>query len=186
MNMKFRKLVLSMVLILSIITQTVFAFNMQFVWDLGVNAISLLLIISLVLVIIGAFLISRALLAKPVEDSDFDEDIPSEPDEDFDDTFDGKMTITLLGANVDEKAEAEISDKITVGRHTENDIVIQSSAVSGTHCIITRQGKKIFITDCNSTNGTFLNNSRVHKDVEVKNKDIIQLGKNQYKVYINF
>lgn len=45
-------------------------------------------------------------------------------------------------------------DGLTVGRKSGNDIVLQDSIVSGSHCRIFRQADGWYIQDRGSTNGT--------------------------------
>jgi hypothetical protein len=57
---------------------------------------------------------------------------------------------------------AELKDGVTrVGRGLDNDIVISHPSVSGYHCEIRVNSNHITVRDCNSTNGTFINNNRI-------------------------
>ncbi|MDX1416042.1 MAG: FHA domain-containing protein [Candidatus Promineifilaceae bacterium] len=59
-------------------------------------------------------------------------------------------------------AEFELSKtEIIIGRAPSVDIVISHSAVSGRHALLTREGNQFTIEDLNSTNGTFVNGTRV-------------------------
>ncbi|MBE3578590.1 MAG: FHA domain-containing protein [Caldanaerobacter subterraneus] len=63
----------------------------------------------------------------------------------------------------------------SIGRSDECDIVIESPYVSAKHALIRKKGKRFYIEDLNSTNGTFVNGKRV-KVARIKNGDIITLG----------
>ncbi|AAM25148.1 MAG: FHA-domain-containing protein [Caldanaerobacter subterraneus] len=63
----------------------------------------------------------------------------------------------------------------SIGRSDECDIVIESPYVSARHALIKKRGKRFYIEDLNSTNGTFVNGKRV-KVARIKNGDIITLG----------
>jgi len=63
----------------------------------------------------------------------------------------------------------------SIGRSEECDIVIESPYVSAKHALIRKKGKRFYIEDLNSTNGTFVNGKRV-KISRIKNGDIITLG----------
>jgi pSer/pThr/pTyr-binding forkhead associated (FHA) protein len=65
---------------------------------------------------------------------------------------------------------------LTVGRHQENDIVIDHMGVSGTHARVTVDGQSVILTDLQSTNGTYVNGHRV-TEVELRPNDWISIGK---------
>lgn len=51
--------------------------------------------------------------------------------------------------------------QITIGRHSDNDIVINDIRVSGHHCRVYEENGNIFIEDTNSTNGVKVNDVRI-------------------------
>ncbi|MBW1996845.1 MAG: FHA domain-containing protein [Deltaproteobacteria bacterium] len=61
------------------------------------------------------------------------------------------------------------SDITFIGRSPDNNIVIGEPAVSRRHLRIAREGKKYFVRDLNSKNGTFINGKRIppNEDVEI-------------------
>jgi pSer/pThr/pTyr-binding forkhead associated (FHA) protein len=65
---------------------------------------------------------------------------------------------------------------LSVGRKPDNDIVIESSAVSAHHCRIFLSGDAYFVEDLDSTNGTFINEKRVSK-AALRHDDVIHLAK---------
>ncbi len=69
--------------------------------------------------------------------------------------------------------------EITIGRLTQNDIVIDNLSVSRKHAIISSTKNGYILCDLGSKNGTFLNGKPVEK-AELKNNDIITIGK--YKI----
>ena len=64
---------------------------------------------------------------------------------------------------------------ITLGRSTNNDITIPEQTVSSHHATITIENSSFFLNDLDSTNGTFVNGTRV-KHALLKSGDIIKLG----------
>jgi len=70
--------------------------------------------------------------------------------------------------------------ELTVGRTADNDIVIDSPAVSSHHCKITLIGDTFFVEDLNSTNGVFVNAAKTLK-AGLKNNDIIGIVKHALK-----
>lgn len=65
---------------------------------------------------------------------------------------------------------------LTIGRHQENDIVIDHMGVSGRHAQVTLEGPSVILTDLQSTNGTFVNGRRVERS-ELRPNDWITIGK---------
>ena len=55
------------------------------------------------------------------------------------------------------KKKIQITAKISIGRESDNDIVIDSKLASRHHCIIQKIKDDYFLKDENSTNGTFIN-----------------------------
>jgi pSer/pThr/pTyr-binding forkhead associated (FHA) protein len=64
----------------------------------------------------------------------------------------------------------------TIGRGVENDIVIVSKRVSREHARIRHEGRKLFLEDLESTNGTFLNDQRVLTPQALRDGDQILIG----------
>lgn len=64
---------------------------------------------------------------------------------------------------------------MSVGRHPDCHIVIEDSSVSRFHSQITRDGNDFFLEDLDSRNGTYLNNSRLHQQVLLKDGDHIRI-----------
>jgi pSer/pThr/pTyr-binding forkhead associated (FHA) protein len=63
-----------------------------------------------------------------------------------------------------------------IGRLPENAIVIDHMGVSGKHAQLSVDGEKVVLTDLKSTNGTFVNGTRVEQ-VELRPNDWISIGK---------
>ena len=69
----------------------------------------------------------------------------------------------------------ENGDRLTIGRHPDNDIVPKDTAVSNHHAIIESEGDKLIVFDKETTNGTFVNGIKV-QSAELKNEDVIEIG----------
>jgi hypothetical protein len=67
-------------------------------------------------------------------------------------------------------------ERMTVGRHKHNDIVLNHPAVSGEHAVVTTILDDSFLEDLQSTNGTFVNGHRIGKHF-LQNKDVIKMAK---------
>ncbi len=65
---------------------------------------------------------------------------------------------------------------ITVGHHESRELPLKDDRVSRLHARIERRGEEIVLTDCGSTNGTFVNGATVRNAV-LHSGDIIVMGK---------
>ena len=66
---------------------------------------------------------------------------------------------------------------IKIGRSSSNDVNINDSLVSGTHCQIIQDDYGNYrLIDTNSTNGTFVNGVKRHGEVRLNQSDIIRIG----------
>ncbi len=91
------------------------------------------------------------------------------------------VTSSPLGKHLDKLADTEqvsylmfdkrkikLVAKITIGRESTNDIVIDNKLTSRQHAIIQKIKDDFFLKDENSTNGTFLNDHRIPAGKYVK------------------
>lgn len=61
-----------------------------------------------------------------------------------------------------------LKDSITIGRITQNDIIISNPLVSRVHCRIERiEEGRYRVTDLNSANGTYVNGKRIEGSMEI-------------------
>ncbi len=66
-------------------------------------------------------------------------------------------------------------DRLTIGRHPDNDIVPKDAAVSMHHAIIQKIGEKLIVLDKEIRNGTFVNGIKV-QSAELADEDIVKFG----------
>ena len=67
-------------------------------------------------------------------------------------------------------------EKLTFGRDAPNDVVCENPRVSRFHAQVTRVGRRYYITDLRSANGTFVNDQRVQGNVWLQPRDAIRIG----------
>lgn len=113
------------------------------------------------------------------ENAEEDEAVPPEPEKTA-----PKARVSFTGQNNSDVKFVEFSKSATIGRRNTNDLIISDKAVSGNHCDLTFVDGKVYIDDMNSTNGTFIDGERISRK-ELKNGDIIILGKMSFKVNIS-
>jgi pSer/pThr/pTyr-binding forkhead associated (FHA) protein len=85
----------------------------------------------------------------------------------------------ILKLNESVLKEVEIKqDQFTIGRKADNDLVIDNSAVSGRHARLIKVHGVYFLEDVGSTNGTFVNDSRVDRQ-QLHDTDVVMIGKHR-------
>jgi len=70
----------------------------------------------------------------------------------------------------------QLGETFSIGRGEANDIVVNDTFVSHEHACISQYKHGFWLTDLNSTNGTFINNHRVTDEVLLKNGDLLRIG----------
>ena len=75
--------------------------------------------------------------------------------------------------------EYGISDgvKLSIGRHSENDIVLKDKGVSRYHATFEGKGQRLLVLDTGSKNGTVVNGRKI-ESAELHHGDIVRIGKN--------
>ncbi|MBI3479171.1 MAG: FHA domain-containing protein [Nitrosomonadales bacterium] len=92
-----------------------------------------------------------------------------------------KLILSMEGAVIKEYPLNK--ERITIGRKTHNDIVIDNLAVSGEHAAVVTILHDSFLEDLDSTNGLEVNGKPTKKHF-LQNNDLIEIGKYKLK-YIN-
>ena len=88
------------------------------------------------------------------------------------------MFLTLHGKTLKE-IDME-RPRLLIGRSDHNDLCINSKYVSRHHALLVRHGRATFLMDLNSTNGTYVNSSRVSNHV-LQHEDVISVGQHGVK-----
>jgi len=63
-----------------------------------------------------------------------------------------------------------------IGRDPRCNLRPSSDSVSKLHCAVVQRKEDVFVRDLKSSNGTFVNNDRIHGEVKVKDGDLIRVG----------
>ena len=69
-----------------------------------------------------------------------------------------------------------LGNLIKIGRDVENEIVVVSQRASREHAHILREGRRVWLQDNNSTNGTYLNGERLQNKSMLRDGDQIRIG----------
>lgn len=75
-----------------------------------------------------------------------------------------------------------IRSDFTIGRKDNNSIVLTDPHVSGNHSRIIVRNNGLFIEDLDSTNGTYVNGTRIKSKMKLSNKDQIKIGTAVFKI----
>ncbi|MCL4561955.1 MAG: FHA domain-containing protein [Chloroflexi bacterium] len=67
-------------------------------------------------------------------------------------------------------------ERLTIGRDPGNDVVLDQPTISRYHAQVTRVGRRYYVTDLHSANGTFVNDLRIEADTWLQANDTIRIG----------
>lgn len=87
------------------------------------------------------------------------------------------MAKLIISRNGQVEQQIQLSkERMTLGRHPRNDIVLADPAVSGEHAAIVTILDDSFLEDLHSTNGTFVNGHRIGKHF-LQHQDAIKMAR---------
>ncbi|QHQ60239.1 FHA domain-containing protein [Anaerocolumna sedimenticola] len=98
------------------------------------------------------------------------------------------ITYFLISVESDNKKIKVDHFPFVIGKQTKgSDLVAESTSVSRRHARITKEGESIFLTDLNSTNGSYLNGIKLteNKPYLLADKDEIMLSQTKYVWSVN-
>ena len=87
----------------------------------------------------------------------------------------GKLIITESSGAIRELLLDK--ERVTIGRHADNDICLNDKAVSGHHAVIITILSDSFLEDLDSTNGTLVNGKQIAKH-PLASGDMVSIGRN--------
>lgn len=92
--------------------------------------------------------------------------------------------LKISGKETDETENFKDQQLITVGRNELSDVYIEDRRVSRYHAIIFCKNRNVFITDCNSTNHTYVDGKEIPAQTPIKlTKDsMISMGETEFQV----
>jgi len=74
-----------------------------------------------------------------------------------------------------------LGETLSIGRHAQNDVVINSSFVSSEHACINRDRRGYWLIDLGSTNGTLVNGQPIKRETLLRAGDMITIGPVTFK-----
>ena len=78
--------------------------------------------------------------------------------------------------------EVNIDRDLLVGRHQDADLLLQSSDVSRRHAALLLKDTALYVQDLQSSNGTFVNDTRVTNEALLQQGDIVQFASHKFSV----
>jgi pSer/pThr/pTyr-binding forkhead associated (FHA) protein len=75
-----------------------------------------------------------------------------------------------------------VDERLTIGRDKANGLVINDEGISIFHAELRQEDKKLFLRDCGSVNGTFLNGTKLTGTAEIKAGDIFRLHLVEFEI----
>jgi hypothetical protein len=86
-----------------------------------------------------------------------------------------QLTLTLPPTFGDKTVEVE-SKRFSVGRTPENDLIINDSSLSRRHALIETFEDHFNLSDCGSSNGTFVNGRQIAEVTQLEDWDVLTFG----------
>ena len=78
----------------------------------------------------------------------------------------------------------ELTGDTSVGRSSDCDLVVSDGQPSRQHAKITVEGGAVFVEDLNSTNGTFVNGTRIAEKLQLSDGDEVAFDVNKFTVAV--
>ncbi len=88
--------------------------------------------------------------------------------------------VLIHGLDLGRKYDLSLT-KTVIGRSSKSDIQVDQESVSRSHAEIHADGTTVMISDAGSTNGTWVNDEMITGAVELRNGDLIKIGRTIFK-----
>jgi two-component system cell cycle response regulator len=88
--------------------------------------------------------------------------------------------VVIYGLDLGRKYDLN-REEIIIGRSSKADICVDQESVSRNHAHVSNTSKGVRIKDLGSTNGTFVNDEAVTKERELRNGDLVKIGRTIFK-----
>jgi len=89
----------------------------------------------------------------------------------------GLVAVDSVGGTIQAGRRIPVEGAASIGRDSDNQVVVRDSTVSGRHCAVYFRDGRWWVEDLGSTNGTWLNDREVHAPEPVKPGDLLQVGR---------
>ncbi len=72
-------------------------------------------------------------------------------------------------------------EETLIGRSSKAEIQVDQESISRNHASVSNTSRGVFIKDLESTNGTFVNDEAVEGEVQLRNGDLVKIGRTIFK-----
>jgi RNA polymerase sigma factor (sigma-70 family) len=93
--------------------------------------------------------------------------------------------IYFLIINGDSTSEYPLNDICTIGRNKDADITLDNPDISSIHCTVEKENGQFVLQDKNSTNGTYVNESKLIKPYILRSGDIVSIGSFESLIFLS-
>lgn len=90
------------------------------------------------------------------------------------------ITVSIKNRSDHSICRMTIAEELTLGR--EAAFAVRDRSVSRIHCKISPSRGRLYLSDLGSANHTFLNGRQIADTVELKNGDVIRIGKTELEI----
>ncbi|HEY8210486.1 MAG TPA: GGDEF domain-containing protein [Myxococcaceae bacterium] len=88
--------------------------------------------------------------------------------------------VVIYGPDLGKKYDLDRPETV-IGRSSKADIMVDQESISRSHAALTNKGGTVSIRDMGSTNGTFVNDEMVHAELQLRNGDLVKIGRTIFK-----
>jgi hypothetical protein len=89
--------------------------------------------------------------------------------------------VALNGGGLPPGERYDLFGGLSIGRSTDADVRIDDRFASQLHARVDARGGEYFLEDLQSTNGTYLNGSRVNGEVPLSDLDQVKIGDTEFR-----
>jgi len=88
--------------------------------------------------------------------------------------------VVIHGTDLGKKYDLRQAETI-IGRASKADIQVDEESVSRSHAVLANNGQNVVVKDLGSTNGTYINDEPVGSTLELRNGDLLRIGRTIFK-----
>ena len=89
--------------------------------------------------------------------------------------------VVARGGGLEPGERLDLFGGLSIGRSADADVRIEDRYASGIHARLYSRGASYYVEDMSSTNGTFLNGSRLDGEAELNDLDELRIGDTEFR-----